>query len=487
MFTALDFSGQNILVNGHVLHIKDIKMCIETIISELRSIFIQDLFFGLSHLIDLDAWLPGIVHEEPRNQRPGYSCFVDPHNHSLSEPSSLLLRTVLDHPTISGRFHFLDQNSTLIWKAAPCLAYLEKCEAVEMLLFTATHMTVGEPPRGTEFASHCIHNIPGGNIRNVFIAFQNFCLMGTFNKSVAHHGSKIMRVPLPEIGRLWTIYISHVRPLVVAWQRYFKGTPAELRAQNNLFFGLHRPVTSTQLSQALAFHTSRILGIRITISLWRHIATWFLNHHAVKFQEHLAMANRATLATQMGHSEATHALYAADARLPTGIDFHTFFSSMKTSGIWHELLGFEPTLSLSMNSTASECNKGREQGASESQVQLSSSALTPQLAEQISASLIPSVLRLITHTRAGDLASVLDSINIKPQPPTSGTCSPAIDVCPFRLAHLRRFLGDPKGRFKTQQQAEVTEVLARADPSVMVIGPTGEGIILATGYWGQFI
>ncbi|KAF8659292.1 hypothetical protein AX14_007585 [Amanita brunnescens Koide BX004] len=135
-----------------------------------------------------------------------------------------------------------------------------------------------------------------------------------------------------------------------------------------------------------------------------------------------------------------------------------------------------------MNSTASECNKGWEQGMSKSQVQLLFSAFTPQLAEQISASLIPSILRLITHTRAGDLASVLDSINVKPQPPTSSACSPVINICPFRLAHLQCFLGDPKGHFKTQQQAEVTEVLARADLSIMVFGPTGEGIILwATG------
>jgi hypothetical protein len=59
------------------------------------------------------------------------------------------------------------------------------------------------------------------------------------------------------------------------------------------------------------------------------------------------MANHVMLAMQMGHSEATHALYATDAQLPTSINFHTFFSSMKTSSIWHKLLDFEPTLSLS--------------------------------------------------------------------------------------------------------------------------------------------
>ena len=126
----------------------------------------------------------------------------------------------------------------------------------------------------------------------------------------------------------------------------------------------------------------------------------FLNHHAVKFQEHLAMANRATLAVQMGHGETTHNLYAGDARLPSGIDFHLFFRSMKTSGIWHELLGFPPTLSQDMNATSSH------------------------------------------HS-------------------------------PSRLSDLRNFLNNPDARFKTSQQAEVSEAIAVGEPSLLVIGPTG--------------
>ena len=78
---------------------------------------------------------------------------------------------------------------------------------------------------------------------------------------------------------------------------------------------------------------------------------WFLNYYVIKFQEHLALSNKAVLAAQMGHGELMHSLYAGDERLPSGIDFHIFFSSMKTSRIWHELLGFPPTLFHAMNAT----------------------------------------------------------------------------------------------------------------------------------------
>src|SRR6201999_2319547 len=112
-------------------------------------------------------------------------------------------------------------------------------------------------------------------------------------------------------------------------------------------------MVSSQLSEAMAQHTSRLLGIRITISLWRHIATWFLNHHSVRHQESVTLSNRAMLASQTGHGEKMHGSYGGDARIPSDTDFHIFFGTMKLSGVWHELLGFDPELSNAMGATHS--------------------------------------------------------------------------------------------------------------------------------------
>lgn len=43
----------------------------------------------------------------------------------------------------------------------------------------------------------------------------------------------------------------------------------------------------------------------------------------------------------------------------------------------------------------------------------------------------------------------------------------------LRLSDLRSFLDNPNARFKTSQQAEVSEAIARGEPSLLVIGPTG--------------
>jgi hypothetical protein len=96
---------------------------------------------------------------------------------------------------------------------------MKSCHEVEMKLFSATHTSVGKPARGTEIGTHVIENVTGGTLRNVLIMFQYFCMMGTYNK-ISHRTEQdvtMIRVPHPEIGRLWMLYITFVRPIVAIW------------------------------------------------------------------------------------------------------------------------------------------------------------------------------------------------------------------------------------------------------------------------------
>ena len=156
-FTALDFSGDNVIVKGQVLYLRDIRYFVEKIITEIKEIFRVHLFFGLD-VFDLD-WSPGVVHEESRNRTIGYSCFHDSTN-SFYRHRYDLLRAILTHPSLRGRFHFVNERK-IMWKAGPCLSYMATCHEVEMLLFCATQTSVGEPARGSEMASHLISNVAG--------------------------------------------------------------------------------------------------------------------------------------------------------------------------------------------------------------------------------------------------------------------------------------------------------------------------------------
>lgn len=476
-FTALDFSGDNIIVAGHTLYLRDIRYMVETLITEIKDQFKTTLFFGLD-IIDIN-WSPGVVHEEPRNITIRHSCFRDPKNNFSSHKDDLL-RIILTHPLIRGHFHYIDQHGQLVWKTGPCFAYMHHCHEVEMKLFSGTQTSVGETARGTEIASHLIENVSGGTIRNFLVMFQYFSMMGTYNKTSHATGRSmnVMRVPHPEIGRLWMLYITFVRPVVVIWQSYFHGQKAAARAQNRLFFGLHRLVTSSELSKSLSYHTHRLLNVKISINLWRHIVTWFLNHNSLG---HMADSNRSALAIQMGHGEEVHSLYAGDGRLPAKIDFHVFYQTMRVSGIWHELVGFESNLLQDLNRRTRKIpavpkwNDHKADDSGTAMLHLPSASVA-SIVEAVKKALIPEIVDVISQTRANDLASLLDAVGINVQSPGSLTHSQPVThiVHPSRLQDLRQFLADDTAVFKHTQQALATELIASRNPSILLIGPTGK-------------
>src|SRR5262245_51190026 len=157
-FTALDCSGDNIIVAGQVLYLRHIRQFVEKIVEEVEEFLRSELFFGLD-MFDV-RWSPGVVHDEPRNRSAGYSCFYDPVNpfHGRFD----LLQVILSHPSLRGRFYTVSKKREIIWKAAPCFAYMAVCHNVEMLLFCGIQTSVGEPGRASEMAAHLIGNISGG-------------------------------------------------------------------------------------------------------------------------------------------------------------------------------------------------------------------------------------------------------------------------------------------------------------------------------------
>jgi hypothetical protein len=473
-FTALDFSGTNIFVNGQLLYLQDIKCLIEKIVENAK-VQLKRLLFNID-LVDVDTWDPGLVYEEPRNRRVGHSCFSDPRN--LLQHKETLLEAILTHPDLKGLFHFVDPSSHIAWKAGPCLAYIDDCHKLEMLLFCGTHLSYGEPARGSELASHLINNVTGGSLRNVFVMFQLLCLMGTYGKTghLMERDIVIMRVPLPEIGRLWLLYLSLVRPVTVVWQQHFRGDKAALRARDRLFLGPNKLVQSDELSDALATLTLKELGIKINISLWRHIVTWFLNHHSVRLESLLSHSDKAALAAQMGHGERTHALYAGDERLPHSIDFHVCYATIRMSASWQRLLGFETTRFSGIPGGLSAVVPHHTNGECSAEARPLLTQVT-EIVEQVKASIIPELVRMLSHTRANDLASLLTTFGVDPQKQAGepgNEDATRVVPHPSRLRDLRRFLCNDEAFFKTPQQAEAVEIIASKPASLLLIGPTGK-------------
>jgi hypothetical protein len=480
-FTALNFNGDNIIIDGRVLYLHDIRRFVECLLRDVQDHINLELFFGMD--VASRDWFPDSIHEEPRNMKVSYSSFDDPRN-PFHRHKDTLLQLILTHPQLRNVFHFVDYNGKIVWKPGPCFAYMEAAHKVEMKMFSVTQVTAGEPPRAVESAAHLFRNVAGGTLRNVFIMFQHLVLMGTYNKTthLTERDETMIRVPLPEVGRLWILYLTYVRPLIVVWQKYFNGPKAAHRVKHCLFAGPHRPVSASELSRNLSFHTEEILGVKISVSRWRHIVTWFMNHNSNHFQAYLTNAAQSTLARQMGHTSRTHSLYSSDSRLPSSIDFHNFFQTMLCSAIWHELLGFTPTLLNAMTHFQpglSELRRGGSLGFLEASGNMPAPPSAQEIAIEIVRLITPEIARIYTHSRANDLASFLHLMGIDVQTPLSRPLPPPplYTVHPSRAGALRRFLKDEKATFKHPQQALAVEFMAQGNSSLILISPTGMYLI----------
>jgi hypothetical protein len=229
----------------------------------------------------------------------------------------------------------------------------------------------------------------------------------------------------------------------------------------------------------------RLLHVKITVQLWRHIATWFLNHNPGNFSDYLELSSRSALSAQMGHSEETHSLYASDVRLPAKIDLHIFFQTMRISGLWHELVGWESSLLQDMDHRSTRDRMAVERTPHRGSLSDRPaswgpglpSSLVSSIAEGVKKILLPEIVRAVVQTRADDLASLLDAVGVNLQTPASRPLSDATLVThtshPSRLRDLRVFLQDSQAAFKHPQQALATELIASKNPSILLIGPTG--------------
>jgi hypothetical protein len=415
--------------------------------------------------------------------RVSYSFLSDERN-PFHLHKDTLLRLILTDPRLRGIFHYIDKNNRVIWKPGPCFAYMQVAHEVEMKLFSATQTTVGEGGRGVEVANHLFRNAAGGSTRNVFNLFQFLILMGTYNKtsSLTEREDNMIRVPLPEIGHLWIMYLTYVRPLIAVWQRHFNGPKAAHRVGHSLFAGPHRPVTASELSQNLSVHTERILGIKISISRWRHIVTWFMNHHCGRLQAYLTLSGQSVLARQMGHDMHTHGLYSADSRLPGCMDFHKVFQTMLSSAVWHEILGFNPTLLNAMTHVhpgLSELRRVNDPRLTVTNRNTSALPTAKEIAIEVTKFITPELDRICTHSRANDLASFLDVMEVDVRTPISRPLPQLSSYIAHssRVGALRRFLKDENATFKHPQQALAVEFMANSNSSLLIIAPTGKYIV----------
>lgn len=335
---APDLSGKSAIIGGEELALEEIgalhTCAIDQITSQIDELTFNNDMFRLSPT--------DLIYDEPRKLQPGYSFITDERNAWVRRPS--LVQHILQTPSLFQQYAYLKPDGLILWIPTVVATKLEQIHELQKKILYLIVLTYREPARGTELASHLLTNVPGGSIRNFFVPFNVPDLRASFNKTSPHQGSDrvICRFPLPELGHQFLRFLVFLRPLYLEWQAYLR--PHMLHnATHYLFAGLHRPVTSYNISAALAKYTKEELEVRLTLRKYRQYMAFMTSCNQDVFT---AAADSDTgVYEQFGHSADINIKhYGHDSRTPDGMKIKSFLSNARVSAVFHILYGHPPTL-----------------------------------------------------------------------------------------------------------------------------------------------
>jgi hypothetical protein len=166
-----------------------------------------------------------------------------------------------------GRKLYNTNNSA--WKPQPVRRYLRQVERfLEYLLFL-THITGGQPARGTEVTTTRFRN---GYVqdRNIYVIDGQVVFISRYHKSQAMWDKpKVIARFLPwRVGQLFAVFLAYVQPLA----EYLEGERLNRTPTDYVWSGNTGPWETSRLSQIIARETQRWLGCRLTTLEYRHTA-----------------------------------------------------------------------------------------------------------------------------------------------------------------------------------------------------------------------
>lgn len=171
------------IIDGITVGLKDFGELYRKLLEEIKTMQ-EGLFGGIG--FDDEEWMsfkyPEKLTDLVNNIDPGY-CFGEEEWNGLKEFEHVGLRTLLHHPRFKDRYGFMVSKDQFVPNTAACHDFLQKASLIRSKLASATHISIGGPPRGTEATAHYFRNHPQGNIRNVKVVNGRICLVAGYNKT----------------------------------------------------------------------------------------------------------------------------------------------------------------------------------------------------------------------------------------------------------------------------------------------------------------
>ncbi|KAJ2927781.1 hypothetical protein H1R20_g9314, partial [Candolleomyces eurysporus] len=283
-----------------------------------------------------------------QSTEPGYSFLTDSRN-DFYDSHLTLVEKFLTGDTAKRRFFRPIPGTTQdALNVSEALNWLEKLAECEGLLALLIEMRSGSPIRLTELTSTLARNTRYRS-RNLFAIGNHTVLIRQYNKTsnneqadrlIPHSLSSFDADILAQIHLL-------ARPFAafLASKLYPNDPEVSRMYLEQLFMDLGKAFTSRKLSDLMGRETLAVFLFRITISMWRHIATaWRTKLCApTDVDEDLTSVMKQFQAQQSGHTLATEQrIYGLSPDVIEGISDATIQLYLKVSTEWQMRLQVVP-------------------------------------------------------------------------------------------------------------------------------------------------
>jgi hypothetical protein len=284
------------------------------------------------------------IKDDPSRAQVGWSFLQDPRNRDLAGKDEWILDRIFHHDWLKREFLATKTGSR--WKQRAVQQYLRQVDQFLERLLLLTHLTAGQPARGTELLSIRHRNTTHGIRRNIFVEDGLVTFVTFYHKGYSITGStKIIHRYLPrEVGERVVYYLWLVEP--------FRGQHRILAldqdtADDSLLWGCQGHAwPSSRLSDVIRQEFRTHLHTHMNIVYWRHVAIGISRAHL-----HRGYFKRDyDLPEDIQDMQAAHTSALAGSVYARGVqDAPGHVAAMQReyrliSREWHSFLGFTPVL-----------------------------------------------------------------------------------------------------------------------------------------------
>lgn len=287
----------------------------------------------------------GNIIDDMSTTKVGWSFVSDPRN-SLTWGFHFVLDRIQSRPEVK-RGMFAGKE----WKASALRQYQRAATQFLEDLFVLVHLTAGQPARGPEIGG--IRHRDGVMVdRNIFVTAGQVTIITQYHKSIALIDA-VKTIPrfLPaRVSQLVVVYLACVQPFLDETN----ANHTRIETNDWLWSTSKGPWETDKLTNVLARRTEKSIGVRFTISSWRHIAVaisrdivhpkrYAYTDEADSFDEDGLEVEWAP-AIQTAHSSGVReSNYGVLRTVAARIDTSSLDIFRGVSVAWHRWLGLEST------------------------------------------------------------------------------------------------------------------------------------------------